>query len=92
MNQKIDASIQADILVPCIPKDSSSSAPLNLLSQLLLQPMVEIVERSRLITVEFFCPLKCLWHPRYIADLAKKNGCPPLASETPRQYMIIKVR
>jgi len=54
--------------------------------------MVEVVEGKKLITIEFVCQLKHLWHPRYIADLATENGCPPLASEKQRQYMIIEVR
>jgi len=92
LNQEIQAPTQPDILLPCIPKDNLPSASLDSLSKLLLQPMVEIVERSRLITIKFICPLKRLWHPRYITDLATENGCPPLASETQRRYMIIEVR
>ncbi len=92
MNQEIQASTQSKISVPCILKDSLSSASLNLLSQLLLQPVVEVVEGKKLITIKFICRLKHLWHARYIADLATENGCPPLASEKQRQYMIIEVR
>jgi len=91
LNQEIQASTQSKISMACTPKDSLSSASLNLLSQLLLQPVVEVVEGNRLIHLKCIHPPNDLWHYRTMTDLAKKR-CPPLQSKNERQYIVYKVR
>jgi len=92
LNQKTHASTQTDILVPCIPKDSSSSASLNLLSQLLSQARY-VVQELELVELKIVEQPQEFWRKRSINCLRNK-WCPAIQGRSGKQrrYIGIKVR